>query len=146
MGSFAKAMGHAMEPHVRGLLDSMFSAGLSPVLIEALEQITIRCHFVFCSFECMFILVFGIIIYVSSSIPSLLPTIQERLLDCISVALSKSPHPQAKPGVSTTRTNTTNAAQQVSDISGSVLVQLALRTLAHFNFKVCFCISYTCQI
>lgn len=31
-----------MEPHVRGLLDAMFSAGLSFTLVEALEQITIR--------------------------------------------------------------------------------------------------------
>ncbi|ONK75400.1 uncharacterized protein A4U43_C03F16460 [Asparagus officinalis] len=110
VGSFAKAMGSAMEPHVRGLLDSMFSGGLSPVLVEALEQIT-------------------------QSIPSLLPTIQERLLDCISIALSKTLYPQAKPGVSGARTNATTVSQQVSDINGSVLVQLALRTLANFNFK-----------
>lgn len=31
-----------MEPHVRGLLDVMFSAGLSPTLVEALEQIADR--------------------------------------------------------------------------------------------------------
>lgn len=74
----------------------------------------------------------------SVSIPSLLPTIQERLLDCISIALSKSPYLQAKQGVSAARTNMANVTQQVSDISGSVLVQLALRTLAHFNFKVIF--------
>lgn len=110
VGSFAKAMGPAMEPHVRGLLDSMFSAGLSPTLIEALEQITL-------------------------SIPSLLPTIQERLLDCISMALSKNPYLQAKPGVSGFRTNTMNNTQQVLDISGSALVLLALKSLAHFNFK-----------
>lgn len=42
VGSFAKAMGPAMEPHVRGLLDSMLSAGLSPTLIDALEQISLR--------------------------------------------------------------------------------------------------------
>lgn len=35
-------MGPAMEPHVRGLLDVMFSAGLSSTLVEALEQITVR--------------------------------------------------------------------------------------------------------
>lgn len=110
VGNFAKAMGPAMEPHVRGLLDSMFSAGLSQVLVESLEQIML-------------------------SIPSLLPTIQERLLDCISTALSKSPYPQAKPAVSGVRANAPNNTQQVSDISGSVLVQLALRTLAHFSFK-----------
>lgn len=42
VGNIAKAMGPAMEPHVRGLLDAMFSAGLSLTLVEALEQITER--------------------------------------------------------------------------------------------------------
>lgn len=49
VGSFAKAMGSAMEPHVRGLLDAMFAAGLSPTLVEALEQITIRCASELCA-------------------------------------------------------------------------------------------------
>lgn len=71
------------------------------------------------------------------SIPSLLPTIQELLLDCISVALSKTSYASAKPGVAGIRTNTINNTQQLSDASGSV-VQLALRTLAHFDFKVGF--------
>lgn len=35
-------MGPKMEPHVRELLDVMFSAGLSQALIEALEKITVR--------------------------------------------------------------------------------------------------------
>lgn len=110
VGSFAKAMGPAVEPHVRGLLDDMFSAGLSSTLVEALDQITL-------------------------SIPSLLPTIQERLLDCISMALSKSLYPQARLGITVARSNMMITPQQVSDISGSPLVQLALRTLARFNFK-----------
>lgn len=42
VGNIAKAMGPVMEPHVRGLLDVMFSAGLSATLVDALEQITIR--------------------------------------------------------------------------------------------------------
>lgn len=43
VGSFAKAMGPAMEPHIRsGLLDAMFSAGLSDKLVEALESISTR--------------------------------------------------------------------------------------------------------
>jgi len=42
VGSIAKAMGSVMEPHVRGLLDIMFSTGLSTVLVEALEQISTR--------------------------------------------------------------------------------------------------------
>ncbi|KAL6013161.1 hypothetical protein ACLOJK_003653 [Asimina triloba] len=110
IGSFAKAMGIAMEPYICSLLDVMFSAGLSPTLVEALEQIT-------------------------DSIPSLLPTIQERLLDCISMALSKSPYPQARLGVIVARPSVVAGTQQVSDVTGSALVQLALRTLARFNFK-----------
>ena len=42
VGSIVKAMGPAMEQHVRGLLDAMFSAGLSSQLVESLEQISIR--------------------------------------------------------------------------------------------------------
>ncbi|CAK9144988.1 unnamed protein product [Ilex paraguariensis] len=110
VGSITKAMGPAMEPHVCGLLDAMFSAGLSFTLVEALEQITI-------------------------SIPSLLSTIQERLLECISVVLSRTHYAQAKPPVSTSRGNMTHVTQQVSEISGSALLQLALQTLARFNFK-----------
>ncbi|XP_074572810.1 serine/threonine-protein kinase TOR [Curcuma longa] len=105
VGSFAQAMGPAMEPHVRSLLDSMFSAGLSTNLVKALEQITL-------------------------SIPSLLPMVQERLLDSISVALSKP----SKLAVTGTRTNTITNIQQLPDATVSV-VQLALRTLAQFDFK-----------
>ncbi|CAM0955895.1 unnamed protein product [Alopecurus aequalis] len=109
VGSFAKAMGLAMERHIRGgLLDAMFSAGLSDKLVEALESI-------------------------STSIPSLLPTIQERLLDCISQALPKS---STRPGATVNRATTRSSSlQQFVDSSGPVLVQLALRTLANFNFK-----------
>ncbi|PHT30580.1 hypothetical protein CQW23_29885 [Capsicum baccatum] len=42
VGNIAKAMGPTMEPYVRGLLDSMFSSGLSLTLVETLEQITER--------------------------------------------------------------------------------------------------------
>ncbi|XAR52952.1 Non-specific serine/threonine protein kinase [Bertholletia excelsa] len=110
VGSIAKAMGPTMEPHVRGLLDAMFSAGLSFTLVEALEQITL-------------------------SIPSLLPTIQDRLLDCISLVLSKAHFVQPRPSVSTSRGTVTTATQQVVELGGSALVQLALQTLARFNFK-----------
>uniref|UniRef100_A0A0D3G4U2 Serine/threonine-protein kinase TOR n=1 Tax=Oryza barthii TaxID=65489 RepID=A0A0D3G4U2_9ORYZ len=108
VGSFAKAMGPAMEPHIRGgLLDAMFSAGLSDKLVEALESI-------------------------STSIPSLLPTIQERLLDCISQALPKS---SVRPGAAVGRGSRSSSLQQFVDSGGPVLVQLALGTLANFNFK-----------
>ncbi|KAK4762122.1 hypothetical protein SAY87_030006 [Trapa incisa] len=110
LGNIAKAMGQKMEPHVCSLLEVMFSAGLSMALVEALEQIT-------------------------SSIPSLLPNIQEQLLRCISNILSKSHHPQSRPATAITRGNVINTQQQLSDPSGSALVQLALQTLARFNFK-----------
>ncbi|KAK2655828.1 hypothetical protein Ddye_008880 [Dipteronia dyeriana] len=110
VGNIAKAMGPVMEPHVRGLLDIMFSAGLSTTLVDSLEQITV-------------------------SIPSLLPTIQDRLLDCISLVLSKSHYSQTRPPVALARANTIIVPQQVSDLNGSALVQLALQTLARFNFK-----------
>ncbi|PHT30547.1 Serine/threonine-protein kinase TOR [Capsicum baccatum] len=67
VGNISKAMGPTMEPHVRGLLDSMFSSGLFLTLVEALEQIT-------------------------ESIPPLLPTIQNWLLEFISTILSRSYH------------------------------------------------------
>lgn len=70
------------------------------------------------------------------SIPSLLPTIQERLLESISAVLSRSHHAQARPSVPVNRGNLTSATQQVPELSGSALVQLALQTLAQFNFKV----------
>ncbi|KAL7227451.1 hypothetical protein ACSBR1_022327 [Camellia fascicularis] len=110
VGSIAKAMGSAMEPHVHGLLDAMFSAGLSTTLVEALEKLTV-------------------------SIPSLLPTIQDRLLDCILGVLSKS-YAQARPPVAQNQGNVTNTLQQVAELSGSSLVQLSLQTLACFNFKI----------
>lgn len=70
------------------------------------------------------------------SIPSLLPTVQDRLLDCISLVLSRSHYSQAKPPVTVARGSTVGMAPQSSDPSCSAQVQLALQTLARFNFKV----------
>lgn len=109
VGNIAKAMGSSVESHVRGLLDVMFSAGLSLTLVEALKQITV-------------------------SIPSLLPTVQVRLLECISSVLSKYRQAPARTSVVMSRANSTNVPQQIPELSGSSLVQLALQTLANFNF------------
>ncbi|XP_033517641.1 serine/threonine-protein kinase TOR isoform X3 [Nicotiana tomentosiformis] len=111
VGNIAKAMGPAMEPHVRGLLDAMFSAGLSLTLVEALEQIT-------------------------ESIPSLLPTIQDRLLECISAILSRSHHALSRQSTAMSRGHIATVIPQVPELSGPALVQLALQTLARFNFKI----------
>ncbi|XP_076900196.1 serine/threonine-protein kinase TOR-like [Bidens hawaiensis] len=108
VGNIAKAMGPAMETHVLSLLDAMFSAGLSSVLVESLEQITI-------------------------SIPSLRPTIQDRLLESISAVLSIPHNAQTRISASPSRANVANSTQ-VSELSGSALEQLALQTLARFSF------------
>ncbi|PHT56264.1 hypothetical protein CQW23_04750 [Capsicum baccatum] len=110
VGNIAKAMGPTMEPHVRGLLDSMFSSGLSLTPVEALEQIT-------------------------ESIPPLFPTIQNRLLKYISAILSRSHHSMPRQSAFVSRGHITTVTPQVPELSGSMLVQLALRTLARFNFK-----------
>ncbi|PHT56179.1 Serine/threonine-protein kinase TOR [Capsicum baccatum] len=111
VGNIAKAMGPTMEPHVCGLLDSMFSSGLSLNLVEALEQIT-------------------------ESNPPLLPTIQNRLHKCISTILSRSHHSMPRQSAaSVSRGHITTVTPQVPELSGSALVQLVLRTLARFNFK-----------
>ncbi|PHT28682.1 hypothetical protein CQW23_31738 [Capsicum baccatum] len=110
VGNIPKSMGPTMEPHVHGLLDSMFSSGLSLTLVEALEQIT-------------------------KSIPPLLPTIQNQLLKCISAILSRSHHSMPRQSASVSRGHITTVTPQVPELSCSALVQLALRTLAHFNFK-----------
>ncbi|KAM3362075.1 serine/threonine-protein kinase TOR-like isoform X1 [Capsicum galapagoense] len=94
--NIAKAMGPTMEPHVRGLLDSIFSFVLSLTLVEALEN---------------------------------------RLLECISTILSRSHHSMPRQSASMSRGLITTVTPQVPELSGSVLVQLALRTLAYFNFK-----------
>lgn len=66
----------------------------------------------------------------------MLPSIQDRLLDCISMVLSKTHYSQGRSVVGAGRGNLTNIPQQASELSGSALVQLALQTLARFNFKV----------
>lgn len=66
----------------------------------------------------------------------MLPSIQERLLDSISMVLSKSHSPQGRPAAVVGRANVMTVPQPVSDLCGSSLVQLALQTLARFNFKV----------
>lgn len=110
VGSLAKAMGPAMEEHVRGLLDAMFMAGLTPTLVKALESIV-------------------------SSLPSLLSTVQERLLDSISFVLAKSSYRSAKATMVPTRALVVPGSPQLLELTGPALVQLALRTLTTFDLK-----------
>lgn len=71
----------------------------------------------------------------------MLPTIQDRLVESISVVLSRSHHAQTSPSIPSNRGKTIINTQQVPELGGSALVQLALQTLARFNFKVFF--TYT---
>lgn len=54
------------------------------------------------------------------------------------MVLSKSHYPLGRPAASMGRGTMVNVSQQVSELSGPALVQLALQTLARFNFKVLF--------
>ncbi|CAN8288398.1 unnamed protein product [Cochlearia groenlandica] len=110
VGNIAKAMGSTVETHVRDLLDVMFSSSLSATLVDALDQIT-------------------------NSIPSLLPTIQDQLLDCNSLVLARSHYSHTNPRVTVVRGSTVRIAAQSIAPSCSAQVQLALQTLARFNFK-----------
>lgn len=136
-------MGPAMEPHVRSLLDAMFSSGLSLTLVEALDQISIRYFSKSMHLQTSHSFVLSlkgfVLCIIFLSIPTLLPTIQDRLLECISTILSRS-H-QSRSSVTSSRGHIANATQQVPELSGSALVQLALQTLARFNFKVCPLVS-----
>ncbi|KAI3853415.1 hypothetical protein MKX03_017731, partial [Papaver bracteatum] len=69
-------------------------------------------------------------------IRSLLLTIQGRLLDTISVALSRTLYSYSRTDVIVSRGNVINNPNQVSQLSDSALVQLALQTLVRYNFKV----------
>ncbi|KAK9163538.1 hypothetical protein Syun_004440 [Stephania yunnanensis] len=119
VGSFAKAMGPAMEPHVRSLLDAMFSSGLSSTLVEALEQISIRFTLILVPFCCQWLSFVGLVARegVDHSISSA-PTMQYPV-----------------QGAAAARGNMINTTQQVPELSNSALVQLSLQTLARFNFK-----------
>lgn len=70
-----------------------------------------------------------------------MPTIQDRLLDSISMVLSKSPY-LGRSAQSIGKGTIINIGQQVSELSGSALIQLALQTLARFNFKVLYSFMY----
>jgi FKBP12-rapamycin complex-associated protein len=110
IGSLAEAIGPKMEEHVRGVIDSMFLAGLSPTLVTALEKI-------------------------SSNLPVLLPTVQEKLLDSISFVLAKAPYRTTRGGLALVRPATSPITVPVVECTGPALTQLALHTLTTFNLQ-----------
>lgn len=108
----ATASGQALRPHMHELLDIMFSCGLSEPLRKALVDLA---HY----------------------IPPLLPTIQERLLNLLSMILSGKPF---RPPGSPQKAQVGNSnVREVRDIhtnesKDSELVTLALTTLGTFDF------------
>ncbi|XP_024523697.1 serine/threonine-protein kinase TOR, partial [Selaginella moellendorffii] len=109
VGNLTEALGPLMEEHVRSTLDIMFDTGLTPTLEKALNQIV-------------------------TSLPSLLPPIQERLLDFISLVLCKAPYFSQRKSL-LVRLPQKAVGLPSSEIQGPALVQLALKILTNFNFK-----------
>ena len=74
--------------------------------------------------------------YCYGRLPSLLPTIQERLLDSISFVLLKSSYQSAKTTTVPGRSPIVPSSPQSFELNGPALVQLALTTLTTFNLEV----------
>ena len=123
----SRALGIKITAAVNDLLESMFSNGLSTTLVSALTQIT----------QC---------------IPSLLASVQDKLLTAISIILASSPHTSATSRdarrISTYRSMPTTPRSFALSVSLSPssdntkadpntleLVQLAIQTLGSFNFE-----------
>ncbi|ORY80056.1 PtdIns-3-kinase tor2 [Protomyces lactucae-debilis] len=107
----AIAVGQALKPHMHELLDMMFACGLSETLRNALVDL-------------------------AHHIPPLLPTIQERLLNLLSLILSGRPfRPPGAPTAMVT-SHPSREARDALAIEGrdADLVSLALTTLGTFDF------------
>jgi serine/threonine-protein kinase mTOR len=106
----ATAVGQALTKHLHDLLELMFACGLTEPLRQALVDL-------------------------AHNIPPLLPVIQERLLNLLSIILSGQSF--RAPG-SPDRLNSNLAPlipnQQPADGKDSELITLALTTLGGFNF------------
>eukprot|EP00899_Mesostigma_viride_P025256 jgi/Mesvir1/5915/Mv00684-RA.1 len=134
LGQMTEAVGEPMQAPVEGMLDIMFKCPLSPTLVETLTKISTR-------------------------LPVLLPPIQDRLLDTISLILAKCPYQMvfasakgiqrkgdygAFNGGASIRPSSPSYAKDGSSgalapfgTPGQALerIQLALHTLGAFDFK-----------
>ncbi|KAF9899171.1 phosphatidylinositol kinase- protein kinase tor1, partial [Lobosporangium transversale] len=104
----AQAVGPFMDYHVAKLLDLMFATGLSEPLIQSLTDI-------------------------STYIPYSLSGIQERLLDMISLLLSRTPY--RAPGAPQLRKDHARGGTFITEGRNLETVNLALQTLGSFNFS-----------
>ncbi|CAG8699893.1 7091_t:CDS:2, partial [Ambispora leptoticha] len=110
IGMLAKAVGQALTKHMHELLDLMFACGLSEPLRDALNDLAFY-------------------------IPPLLKTIQDRLLDMLSMTLSGQHF--RLPGTFPSDANDIRRhyAAQISEIKDIETITLALNTLGSFNFE-----------
>jgi FKBP12-rapamycin complex-associated protein len=108
----ATAVGQALRPHMHEVLDMMFSCGLSESLCNALVDLA---HY----------------------IPPLLPTIQERLLNLLSVILSGRPfRPPGAPNAIMANAPVREARDtHGSEVRDTELITLALTTMGTFDFS-----------
>lgn len=107
----ATAVGQALTKHMHELLDIMLAQGLSEALTQALSDLA---HY----------------------IPPLLPTIQDRLLNVLSIILSGQPyhHPNSSFAKQTNLIQT-QIQLQATDQHDTEIIILALKTLGTFDFS-----------
>lgn len=108
----ATAVGQALTKHMHELLEIMLAQGLSEALTQALSDLA---HY----------------------IPPLLQTIQERLLNVLSVILSGQPfhHPSSTSNKNTTLISSQIRDLQTTDSHDTEIIILALKTLGSFDFS-----------
>eukprot|EP00736_Rhodelphis_marinus_P007859 Rmarinus@m.12108 len=115
LSMLAGAVGSSMAPQVSTMLDQMFSQGLSAPLTAALADL-------------------------GKILPTLLPAIQERLLDMLSVILARSPYRHiastsgagASSSSAAASSSTATASETLHD---PVMIKLALQTVGSFDFQ-----------
>ncbi|SCZ93158.1 BZ3500_MvSof-1268-A1-R1_Chr6-2g08497 [Microbotryum saponariae] len=120
IGMLAQSVGPALTKHMHELLDLMFAYGLSPALHTALQQL-------------------------GRDIPPLLPDIQERILNLISMTLADEPFVQAgaphkgskHPDLTVNGVNG-HAHHHHPENQSPERIMLALEVLGTFNFKGVF--------
>jgi len=108
----ATAVGQALTKHMHELLDIMLAQGLSEALTQALSDLA---HY----------------------IPPLLPTIQDRLLNVLSIILSGQPyhHPNSSFAKQSNLIQSQIRDLQTTDVHETEIIILALKTLGTFDFS-----------
>lgn len=104
-GTLCVALRQDWQPHMAQLLDPALATGLSPALVQALNQAV-------------------------EALPDLLPRVQRALLDLLSLVLARRPY---NPNTTPAAVNVLQQALAGGDLQGPSLTRLALHTLSVFN-------------